>query len=509
MDYKFHFTFALMVLVLLSCQKKKAPPNILFCLSDDQSWAHTSFAGAAQLHTPGFDRVAANGIYFENAYTAAPSCAPSRAAILTGQEIYRLKEGGLLFGALPDEFPVFPQILKKAGYQIGYTGKGYAPARFDLEGYWQDPLKQNYDSIKLDPPPGIYQVDYAANFRTFLEKNRGEPFFFWYGAIEPHREYAEGIGKEHGKSLDHVNVPGFLPDSPQTRKDVADYYFEIEWFDQHLQQMLNMLEEFGYLENTMVVVASDNGMPFPRAKATLYDYGTHMPLAISWPAQTPKGRQVKDFVSFTDFAPTFLELAGLDVPEQMTGRSFSNILFTDKEGQVDPDRNQVITAIERHTYARRGGLPYPSRAIRQGDWVYIRNFEPNRWPAGGPDFKSPHQGIYGDIDRGLSRSYLLENKEKEQVKPYFQLAFGKRPADELYNLKDDPFQLNNLAEGPNHQEQLDQLKSALMIYLEKTNDPRTAGDAPWDDYPYYFQDFPSRFDLPVAERDSLIDGYWQ
>lgn len=492
-----------------ACRQAPQRPNILFCISDDQSWAHTSFAGAQELKTPGFDQVAKSGIYFENAYTAAPSCAPSRAAILTGQEIYRLKEGGLLFGALSKEFPVFTHLLRDAGYEVASTGKGYAPAKKDMEGYYQMPFGKKYDSIKNDAPPGISNLDYAANFKSFYQQRSDKPFFFWYGCSEPHRYYSEGIGLRNGKNLNDVVVPGFLPDSISIQKDIADYYFEIEWFDQHLHKMIRFLEEQGELENTLILVTSDNGMPFPRAKATLYEYGTHMPLAISWPASINPGRTVKDFISFTDFAPTFLDIAGIDVPEQMTGKSLKEILYSDESGWISNQNLEVVTAIERHTYARRGGLPYPSRAIRMADWVYIRNFEPSRWPAGAPDFKSPHQGIYGDVDRGLSRTYLLENQNSEHIRPYFEMAFAKRPAEELYDLSKDPYQLNNLANNNDFHEQKEQLKAALLDYLKSTGDPRVDNESPWDHYPYYFNDFPQRFKLPVGERDSLVEGYWQ
>jgi len=506
---KIIFYILFVFLTAAACRQEIDRPNILFCISDDQSWAHTSFAGAKEIETPAFDRIAETGIYFENAYTAVPSCAPSRAAILTGQDIYRLKEGGLLFGALSREFPVFTELLKDAGYEIAYTGKGYAPAKKDKEGYYQNPLGRQYDSLKLKAPPGVLNTDYAGNFQLFLEQNKEQPFFFWYGSKEPHRNYSEGIGAENGKNLNRIEVPKFLPDAPEIRKDFADYYFEIEWFDQHLQRMITLLEEKGELENTLIVVVSDNGKPFPRAKATLYEYGTHMPMAVSWPAKISAGRKVADFISFTDLAPTFLELAGVEPSPQMTGRSFTDILYSGKSGWVDSSRNQVVTAIERHTYARRGGLPYPSRAIRKGDWVYIRNFEPDRWPAGAPDFKSPHQGVYGDVDRGLSRTYMLENKDSEKTEPYFELAFGKRPAEELYNLQEDPFQLRNLADEDSLKNQLDQLKNALTNYLQETNDPRMSGESPWDNYPYYFQDFTERSKLPVSERDTLINGLLQ
>jgi N-sulfoglucosamine sulfohydrolase len=486
-----------------------AKPNILFCISDDQTWIHTSIMGTKEINTPGFDRIAREGILFENAYTAAPSCAPSRAAILTGQEIYRLKEGGLLFGALSEEFQLFPKMLETAGYHIGYTAKDYSPANKTLQGYWQNPLGEAFNAATIkNPPEGIYGIDYAENFRQFLDGNRslGKPFFFWYGCVEPHREYGSGIGRANGKDPRNIKVPGFLPDSMVVQEDMADYFFEIEWFDRHLQRMIKLLDEQGELDNTIIVVTSDNGMPFPRAKANLYEYGTHMPLAIRWGDHIKGGRKVKDFVSFTDFAPTFLEAAGLDIPAEMTGNSLMEILLSDRSGFIEADRNRVVTAIERHTYCRPGGFPYPSRAIRKDNWVYIRNFEPERWPAGHPHFYSPHQGFYGDIDAGPTRSYILENKDDPDLSFYYRLACEKRSGEELYDLDTDPYELNNLAGNPSYGNELKELREELFAYLEETNDPRMMEASPWDDYPYYFQAYEKRAELPVEKRDTIING---
>ena len=180
-------------------------------------------------------------------------------------------------------------------------------------------------------------------------------------------------------------MPAFLPDNSETRSDIADYLFEIEWFDKHLVNMIALLEEKGELENTIIIVTSDNGMPFPRAKANLYEYGTHMPLAIMWGNKIKAGRTVDDFIGAIDFAPTILDLAGIEIPDGVTGKSFRNILESEKEGMIDNKRDKIVTAIERHTYCRPGGLPYPVRAIRKGNWTYLMNFEPDRYPAGHPN----------------------------------------------------------------------------------------------------------------------------
>jgi len=502
----FSFTVLLGLIVLSGCQPDEVSkkPNILFCISDDQSWIHTSIEGTSQISTPNFDRVAEAGILFANAHCAASSCAPSRAAILTGQEIYRLEEGGLLFGGLPNKFSIFTELLRQNGYQTALTGKGYSPANQTKESYWQQPIGKQHNDIKASSPDGISSNDYAANFAQFFEqRNPDQPFFFWYGSREPHRAYKQGIGAENGKDLSQIDVSGFLPDNEVVRGDLADYYFEIEWFDRHLGQMINLLEEAGELDNTIILVTADNGMPFPHAKTTCYNYGTHMPLAICWGDKINPGRRVSDFISFTDFAPTLLEAAGIDAPEEMTGTSFMNVLLSEKSGQVDPNRNRVFTALERHTYCRPGGLPYPIRTIQKGDWLYIHNFEPDRWPGGDPDFDSPHQGIFGDIDAGPTREFMIAQHDEPTIAPLFELSFGKRPSEELYNLSEDPFELNNLADQSALTGLKDSLKTELFDYLRSTNDPRMSGASPWDDYPYYHPGYETRHLRPVDERDQI------
>jgi len=294
--------------------KKSKRPNILFAISDDQSWLHAGAYGCSAVRTPAFDRVAQSGILFSNAFGVAPQCSPNRASILTGRYIWQLEEAGTHASRFPTKFQVFPDILEAAGYQVAFTGKGWSPGNWKDSGWPRNPAGTQFDQHQLTERPleGISNNDYAANFQTFLkQRDPSPPFCFWYGCTEPHRKYAPGSGRDAGKKLDAVEVPPFLPDTPEVRSDLLDYLVEIEWFDQHLGRMLDLLEAAGELENTLVVVTSDNGMPFPRAKANLYEYGTHAPLAICWPARVKGGRVVNDLISFVDFAPTFLEAAGL------------------------------------------------------------------------------------------------------------------------------------------------------------------------------------------------------
>jgi uncharacterized sulfatase len=184
----------------------------------------------------------------------------------------------VLWGYLPKKYTIYTELLEKNGYFTGYTGKGWAPGNNKVAGRELNPAGRDYNKIRQDPIPGltkyksgINDIDNAANFKSFIdEKPEGQPFCFWFGAIEPHRIYSEGIGKRAGKNPDHVVVPDFLPDDSIVRNDIADYLFEVEWFDSHMDRMLKLLEERGEMDNTLVVMTSDNGMPFPRLKSNLY-----------------------------------------------------------------------------------------------------------------------------------------------------------------------------------------------------------------------------------------------
>lgn len=465
-------------------------PNILFCIADDQSWPHAGAYGDKVVKTPAFDRIAQEGILFTNAFCTAPSCTPSRSAVLTGQEIWRLEEGGILRGILPEKFGVYTDMLEQAGYFTGYTHKGWSPGNWQAGGWEHNPAgRKKYNQRQLGPLfGGIKSTDYAANFEDFLNDCPSDrPFCFWFGCKEPHRGYEKGSGMQKGKNIEDVEVPAFLPDVPEVRRDMLDYYVEIEWYDEHIRRMIRILEERGLYDNTLIVVTSDNGMPFPRGKTNLYDSGTHMPLAVCWPARVKGGRVVDDFIGFTDIAPTFLDVAGLSIPEEMTGRSFKDILLSGKSGRIDKDRDRVFTAMERHTCCRRvnGDIRkgYPSRAIRTHRWLYIRNYAPERWPAGDPDFDSRFAGYYGDIDNGPTKSYMMEHRDDPGVRGVFELGFGKRDAEELYDISRDPYQVRNLAQEAAFAQVKESLARQLEAHQRATGDPRAQGKAPWNEYP--------------------------
>jgi N-sulfoglucosamine sulfohydrolase len=445
----------------------RSRPNILLAIADDWSFPHAGAYGDRTVRTPNFDRIAREGVRFAHAFVAAPSCTPSRAALLTGQAVHRLEEGGNLHGFLPQSYPVYPDLLEEAGYVVGYSGKGWGPGRFEAGGRSRNPAGPAFKS-----------------FDEFMEKREpGRPFCFWFGSQDPHRPYDPGTGAQSGMKAEGVRVPRFVPDTAEVRQDILDYYFEVQRFDRDLGHVVELLERAGELDDTIVIVTSDNGMPFPRAKATVYDGGVRVPLAIRWPGVARAGQQIEALVSLTDLAPTVLESAGLKPLEVMTGRSLLPLL----RGQPQEGRDRVFVERERHANVRRGDLSYPVRAIRTKDYLYIRNFRPDRWPAGDPELHVA-VGPFGDIDGGPTKSVLLDRRQDPAIAAYFRLATAKRPAEELYDLKTDPEQLENVAGRAPYRDAQLRLRAELDAWLRETGDPRMAGDDDrWDRFPYYGQ----------------------
>lgn len=452
-----------------------ARPNILFCIADDWGWPHASAYGDPVVKTPVFDRVAKEGVLFNHAYISSPSCTPSRNAMLTGQQFWRLGSGANLHSDWTGEQPTYPLLLGKAGYHIGHYRKSYGPGKI---------------------APGVAHPA-GPNFKSlaaFLDKKPADaPFCFWFGASDPHRPYVAGTGKESGIALDKIKLFKSFPDSETVRSDVADYYFEVQRFDREVGEALAELEKRGLAENTIIVITGDHGMPFPRGKGNLYDSGARVPMVVRWPAKVKGGRIVDDFMSTTDLAPTFVEAAGIERPAVMTGRSLVSILTGDKQGRIDEARGHVIMGKERHVPAQEapdsGGTPM--RAIRTHDFLYIRNLTPDRWPAGTPHHKKAFiPGVWlGDCDNGPTKSYIVDNETKDDAhRLAYALCFGKRPAEELYDLKKDPEQLNNIAGDTAYAEMKTKLAKQLTDELTTMKDPRiTGGWEAWEKQPYYGQ----------------------
>lgn len=460
-------------------------PNILFCIADDASYAHMGANGCSWVSTPGFDRVAREGLRFSRAYTPNAKCAPSRACILTGRNSWQLKEACNHWCYFPQEFTTYAEALARHGYFVGKTGKGWAPGvAKDAAGKNRLMTGKAFDRLKKQPPTNaISSNDYAGNFEAFLneaslkEGSQGTPWCFWYGGIEPHRRYEYGSGvAKGGKDIKQIeDVPPFWPDNEVTRNDMLDYAYEIEHFDHHLQRMLKTLEQRGELENTLVVVTSDNGMPFPRIKGHEYESSNHLPLAIMWKKGITKpGRTIDDYVSFIDFTPTFLELAGLDSEtsgmQPITGQSLVTIFQSEKSGQVEPARKHVLIGKERHDVGRPNDVGYPIRGIVREDMLYLINYETDRWPSGNPETG------YLNCDGGPTKTEILNKRTQAEQGRYWLACFGKRPAEELFDLQADPNCTKNLASAPEHQHKKIALRKLLTKNLALQNDPRAKGN---------------------------------
>lgn len=460
-------------------------PNVLFIIMDDQSWAHLGCYGDPAIRTPGIDQIAENGLRFDYAYSAAPSCAPARAGILTGQDVWRLEDGGILWGCLSKKFQVFPLILKDQGYYIGSTGKGYWPITVFRDDVYTNPLGARYERNHFDRSvEGAPFRNYTGNFKLFLEDvPKGSPFFFWCGVAEPHIPYAVDYGKNSGIDLAKIKVPAFLPDTPEVRLSLANYLAEIEYADKQVGEMIQLLRDRNLLDDTLVIFTSDNGMPFPRAKATLYDYGARMPFLMQWNGRITPGRVVTDPVSLTDVAPTLLDLAGIEVPSDMTGKSLKKTMLSSASGRVDMDRNFVVSALEYHTGCRPDKQGYPRRAIHTEKWTYIINIEPDRYSAGTEDIVfSKEWGPYGDVDPTIAKFYILDHRNEPAYSKYFEDAFGKLPEEQLFDKEKDPEMLNDLAGNPEYSQIKEELRTSLMEYRTTHKDPRMEGLSPWGQY---------------------------
>ncbi|NIJ45912.1 arylsulfatase A-like enzyme [Wenyingzhuangia heitensis] len=457
------FVLALLVSQLAIAQSKR--PNVLFAIADDMS--HASAYGYKFLQTPNFDKIASQGLLFNNMFTPSSKCSPSRAVVVTGRNPWQIENAANLTPVWPDKFKSFIEVLGENGYQTGFTGKGWGPGMFE-KGKKRELTGKEYNKIKNKnvPAAGINKIDYAENFKVFMDqKPKDTPFFFWYGCKEPHRSYQFKSGIKNGKKISDVDfLPTFWGDSEDVKHDILDYAVEVEHYDNHLGKILDHLDRLGELDNTIIIVTSDNGMPFPRYKGHPFDFATRVPFAVTWPKHIVKpGRVVNEFASFTDIAPTIFEIT--NVKEEgsgmikIEGKSLLDIF----NNQANSSRNNVITGRERNDPSRPNGWGYPVRSIHNKDFVYSYNFHPERWPSGTPD------ADYRDTDMSPTKKYT---KNLPHTSLPYQLCYGKRPQEELYDLKKDPECLHNLASNSKYKKLKNKLHKELFAELKRQEDPR-------------------------------------
>jgi arylsulfatase A-like enzyme len=470
--------FALGTILAASISAAEKAPNILFAISDD--WGlHAGVYGTSWVKTPTFDRIAKEGILFKNAFTPMAKCAPSRAIILTGRHLWQNEEAGNHMAYFPSKLKSWPEALVSKGWNVGITGKGWGPGiANDADGKPRKITGKAYDRRKTQPPTKqISSNDYAANFIDFLEAAPSDsPWCFWYGSTEPHRayEFQSGVTKGGKQLTDIDRVPEYWPDNETVRHDMLDYALEVEYSDSHLGRMVAELEKRGLLDDTLIIVTSDHGMPFPRVKGYAYHDSNHIPMAVRWPKGIKAaGRVIDDFVSFIDIAPTILDAAGVAETDSgmmpITGKSWRPIFESEKSGRVVAERDHVLVGKERTDVGRPNNAGYPIRGIVTDEYLYVQNYEPTRWPAGNPETG------YMDTDASPTKSLIIDFGRKDRLDPFWKFNFGMRPADELYSFSRNRDCVENLAADAKYTSTVAMLRNRMESELKLQKDPRMFG----------------------------------
>ena len=520
--YIYYITASFAAVTLLHSAER---PNILFAFADDWGrhasvYAEVDGEGTVNdaVNTPNFDAISKTGVLFNNAFVNAPSCTPCRSSILSGQHFWRTKRGAILQGAVWDsKIPTWPLLLEENGYHIGFTWKVWSPGTpadapyggrknsyqkngSSFNGFSQTVTKLMANGKSLLESKSVMKEQVLSNFRDMLKNNsKGKPFTYWFGPTNVHRKWIKGSGKKLWNidpDLLKGKLPPFLPDVHEVRQDFSDYLGEACAFDMALGVLISELKRIGEFENTLIVISGDHGPAgFPHGKCNLYDFGTRVALSVSGPG-VKGGRVVDDFVSLPDLAATFLEAGKVKKPGVMTSKSIWPTLKSDNEKLVDVSRNYVLTGRERHVArARAGQLPYPQRAIRSKEFLYIINYKPDRYPLGDhygldgknePDLNKLTNNTFitiPDEDAGPTKAWIVTNRKNPKVKFFFDHAYGKRPKEELYDLSKDPHQMNNVSNKEEYKETLIELRNKLTGLLEKTKDPRLIEDGAFFEKP--------------------------
>ena len=430
-------------------------PNLVVIIADDLGWDDCGPFGHKTIRTPHLDRLAAQGLRFTRAYVTASSCSPSRASLLTGRYPHQT-DAEQLHWPVPANQITFVERLRAAGYWAAAVGKWHlGPAlkkRFDLvkeadeRGFQLPAGKGKGGPLLADPARASGCEDWVPVLR---DRPRDRPFFLWLAALDPHRDYTPGaVPKPHAP--EDVRLPPYVPDTPEVRRDFALYYDEIARLDSYVGQVLAELDRQGVADDTVVVFLSDNGRPFPRDKTTLYEGGLRTPLIVRWPGRVAPGSTCDRLVSSVDIAPTLLQIAGVDVGPSFVGQSFLPLL-TDPAAK---GRSYVFAEDHWHDLEDLG------RAAISARYSYIRNdlpALPNTPPA--------------DALRSPTFQAMRRLRDAGKLTPAQARVFEKpRPAEELYDLTADLFQLHNLAGDPKHAAALDEHRQALAAWSRETGD---------------------------------------
>ncbi len=419
-------------------------PNIILIIADDMAWNDVGTYGHPHIRTPNLDRMAAGGMRFDQAFLMTSSCSPSRSSIITGKYPHQT-DAEQLHWLLPGYNVTFVEKLKAAGYWTAQAGKWHlgpeVKDRFDLVR-----AGGSEEDRELRPRDGSGCEDWV---QTLKDRPEDQPFFLWLAAVDPHRGYRTGIIDNPHQPEDAV-VPPYMPDSREVREDFAMYYDEIHRMDSYIGNVMDELEAQGVAEKTLIVFISDNGRPFPRDKTTLYDGGIKTPWIMYWPETIPAGSIYDHLVSAVDIAPTFLELAQADIHQDMMGMSLVSLI------------NDQDTVIREMIYAEDHWHDFDdyTRAVRTKQFKYIRNFYPelpNTPPA--------------DALRSPTFAVMREMRDDGTLEPQQRVIFNiPRPEEELYDVVNDPYELNNLATNSDYQDELSELQKMMEEMRNMTQD---------------------------------------
>ena len=411
----------------------EAPRGVIVFIADDQGEGDAGCYGNTSIRTPNLDALAKAGMRFENAFLTTSSCSPSRSSILTGRWPHNTNAEDL-HTPLPAEQKTVAQYLQTAGWYCAAIGKWHLGNN----------EKQHWDTIV---PCGGEQIG-AKAVQAFKNRPQDKRFFFWIASTDPHRGYRpNAIPQPHDPQ--QVRVPAFLPDHPQVRTDIALYYDEINRFDKAVGDVLAAVDDDGLSEDTLVIYMSDNGMPFARAKTTLYDSGIRTPFLVRWPKQVAPQSVQPHLLSSIDIAPTILELAG--VPQTtMQGTSMLPLLA----GKGAPIHDAIYAEANWHDYEQF------TRAVRTRRYKLVHNYyhdQPLWHPA--------------DSVNSITWKAMLELHAKNALPPHqAYLMQAPRPQEELFDLEADPHEFTNLAQDPNYQEVLTRMRGKLDAWREMTDD---------------------------------------
>ncbi len=427
-------TLSLLFIITLLCKLcAETKPNFILYITDDITWDDLGCYGDQVAKTPHLDKMAQAGIRFDNAYLTISSCSPSRCSLITCR--YPHNTGASeLHTSLPTNQPLFPKVLKDAGYYTAISGKHHM-------GKNADPA---FDKISKGKGPGK-QEDWIPLLK---ERPKDKPFFFWFASSDAHRGWQFNDDAPTYKPED-IEVPSYLFDGPKTRKDLADYYHEVSRCDTVVGKIVEELKRQNIQDNTYLLFMTDNGRPFPRCKTRLFDSGIKTPLLVTGPG-IKLGLTTTSFVSSIDIGPTFLELANVPKDSRMQGVSFANIL-KDPSAKI---RDYVFAEHNWHVYKAH------ERLIRWKNWTLIRNAFPenlNLCMESDPSFPSGEE---------LWTAHEKGNLNQKQM----DIFLNPRPAIELYNVCQDPDQVVNLANDKPYSEIKKKLLQVLDQWVTETAD---------------------------------------